>query len=131
MQSEIRAVDDEVAANSEAFQKLSPTAKHSAVTALCREHGVAILRDQEVNEIALSTLRKESIETLRSLVPSEAINFRELTLAADYVSVVTVLKKLPEVSGVIPVAVKLEKTSLGAPGESQRPFISWTIGLLM
>ena len=128
----ISAVNEEVAAKSGAFQKLSPTAKHSAVTELCREHGVAILKDQTVNEIRLPSLRRKSVETLTSLVPRDAIGFRELTVTADYATIVVLLKKLPEVSGVIPVSVKLEKGKVAdSLGGSRGPPVSWTVGLLM
>jgi hypothetical protein len=111
---------------------LSPTAKHSAVTTLCREHGVAILQDQTVDSIKLPALRNRSIETLQSLVSEEATSFRELTLAGDYSTIVTLLKKLPEVSGVIPVSVTLKKEKVtDSSRDSSSPAVSWTVGLLM
>lgn len=132
LQRSIRSVDDEVTAKSEDFLQLSPTAKHGAVTALCREHGVAILQDQTVKEIRLPTLRQESVETLQSLVPKDATSFRELTLAGDYATIVTLLNKLPKVPGVIPVSVKLKKAGVDdSSGDSPSPAVSWTVGLLM
>ena len=132
LQRTIRSVDDEVTAKSGAFQRLSPTAKQSAVTALCREHGVAILQDQMVKEIRLPALRQKSFEALQSLVPKDAINFRELTLAADYATIATVLKKLPEIPGVIPVSMTLKKSTVtDSSGDSRNPTVTWTVGLLM
>lgn len=132
LQRTIRAVDEEVTAKSGAFQTLSPTAKHSAVTALCREHGVAILQDQTVKEIRLPALRQESFEALQSLVPRDAISFRELTLVADYATIVVLLEKLPEIPGVIPVSMTLKKSKVAdSSGDSQNPAVSWTVGLLM
>lgn len=128
----IRSFDDEVAARSEAFQQLSPTARHGAVIALCREHGVAILQDQTVDSIRLPELRSRSVETLQSLVSEEATSFRELTLAGDYATVVRLLKALPEVPGVIPVSVTLKKSKVAdSSGDSPDPAVSWTVGLLM
>ncbi len=132
LQRTIASFDDEVTAKSAAFQRLSLTAKHSAVTALCREHGVAILQDQTADSIKLPALRNKSVETLQSLVSEEATSFRELTLTGDYATIVTLLKKLPEASGVIPVSVTLKKAKAAdSPGDSLNPAVSWTIGLLM
>ncbi|MEL7499750.1 MAG: hypothetical protein AAFN77_19260 [Planctomycetota bacterium] len=135
MQEIVRSVAKEVAAKSEAFQQLSPTEKHSGVMALCREHGVAILQDTTVKNIALPTLRSKSVETLRLLVPKEAIGFRELTLEASYGKIVALLKSLPDIPGVIPVKVQLEKTAKPESGSvlsvSSGTQVSWTVGLLM
>ena len=128
LQRTISSFDEEVAEKSESFQQLSPTARHSAVTALCRDHGVAILQDQPVDSLKLPPLRKKSIETLQSLVPEEATSFRELTLSGDYDTIVTLLRKLPKVPGVIPVSVTFRKTKVVA---SPGPAASWTVGLLM
>jgi hypothetical protein len=128
LQRTISSFDEEVAKKSESFHQLSPTARHSAVTALCRDHGVAILQDQPVDSLKLPSLRKKSIETLQSLVPEEATSFRELTLSGDYGTIVTLLKKLPKVPGVIPVSVTFKKTKVDA---SPSPAASWTVRLLM
>jgi hypothetical protein len=128
----ISSFDDEVTAKAEAFQELSPTAKHSAVTALCRKHGVAVLQDQTVDSIKLPALRNKSVEALKSLVSEEATSFRELTLAGDYATIVTLLKNLPEVSGVIPVSLTLKKVKvINSSGDAPNPAVSWTVGLLM
>lgn len=132
MKRMIRSVDDEIAAKSAAFESLNPTAKHSAVTALCRDHDIAILQDQTVKEIRLPPLRRESIETLKSLVSEDAIGFRELTLAANYATVVSLMKKLHKIPGVIPVSVQLKKSKIvDSSRESEQPEVSWTVGLLM
>ncbi|MEO1523893.1 MAG: hypothetical protein AAFX06_00575 [Planctomycetota bacterium] len=124
----IRSGDEELQAKSQAFRELSPTAKHSAVTALCREQGVAILKDDAVKDLRLPSLRQKSVETLTSLVPPDSIGFRELTVSADYTRIVSLLKELPKIPGVVPVSVKLKK---GKAPPNQSPEISWTFGLLM
>jgi hypothetical protein len=135
LQRTIRLVDDEVIAKSEGFKQLSPTAKHSAVTALCRKLGVAVVQDQAVNDIRLPTLRSDSIETLQTLISKDATSFRELTLSADYPTIVTLMQELPKVPGVIPISVKLtKKTNSNATDSSgvfSSPAVSWTVGLLM
>ena len=128
----ISSFDDELTQKSDSFQRLSPTLKHSAVTALCREHGVAVMRDEPVDSIRLSGIRNKSVETLQTLISKEATSFRELTVACDYATIVTLLKKLPEVSGVIPVSVTLKKASISdSLSDSPSSAISWTVGLLM
>lgn len=128
----ISSVDEEVASKSGTFGQLTPTAKHSAVTALCREHGVAILLDQSVREISLPPLRKKSVDTLKSLLPKDSTSFRELTLSADYRTMVKLLNKLPDVPGVIPLSVKLQKSKAADySNDSSTPSVSWTVGLLM
>ncbi len=132
LQDTIKSVEDEVTAKSVAYERLSPTAKHLAVTALFKEYQVAILQDQIVEEIRLPKIRGKSIETLRSLLPEEAINFRELTLTTDYPTIITLLKKLPEISGVLPVNITLQKTTKLASSEKPNaPSPVWTITLLM
>ena len=128
----IRSVEDEVTAKSVAYERSSPTAKHLAVTALFKEYQVALLQDQTAEEIRLPKIRGKSIEILRSLLPEEAINFRELTLTADYLTIITLLKKLPEISGVLPVNITLQKTTKVAASEKPNgPSLVWTITLLM
>ncbi len=122
------SVEDEVTEKSKAFQQLSPTAKHSAVTALCRQHGVAILLDQTVESIRLPTLRDKSVKTLKSLVPSEAASFRELILTGEYAAIVELLRELPEIPGVIPISMTLTKPNRV---DTTSPPVSWTVGLLM
>ena len=132
LQDTIRSVEDEVTAKSVAYERLSPTAKHLAVTALFKEYQVALLQDQTAEEIRLPKIRGKSIEILRSLLPEEAINFRELTLTADYLTIITLLKKLPEISGVLPVNITLQKTTKVAASEKPNgPSLVWTITLLM
>ena len=131
LQRIISSFDDELTEKSNSFQRLNPTVKHSAVTALCREHGIAVVEDQPVDSIKLSGIRHKSVETLKSLVSKET-SFRELTVACDYATIVTLLKKLPEVSGVIPVSVTLEKATVSDPLiDSRSSAVSWTVGLLM
>ncbi|MCH2213487.1 MAG: hypothetical protein MK110_19490 [Fuerstiella sp.] len=128
----ISSFDDEVTEKSEAFQQLPLTAKHRAVTALCRKHSVAVLQDQPVDSITLPTLRRKSVETLQSLVSKESISFRELTVAGDYATIVALLQELPEVLGVIPVSVTLKKAKqIDSSSRSTDPAVSWTVGLLM
>ena len=132
LQNTIKSVEDEVTAKSVAYERLSPTAKHLAVTALFKEYQVAILQDQTTQEIRLPKIRSASTETLRSLLPKEAINFRELTLTANYPTIVALLKKLPEISGVLPVNITLQKTTKVASSEEPNaPSAVWTITLLM
>ena len=118
----IRSFDDEVTEKSEAFQQLSPTAKHSAVTALCRQHGVAILQDQSVEAINLPDLRNKSVETLQSLVSKEATSFRELTLACDYTPIVTLLKKFDLQTAGMPVTTSItsEEVLIALPTSCQQ-----------
>ncbi len=132
LQQTIRLVADEMKTKSAAFRELSPTARHNALTALCREHEVAILRDEPLTSLVLPELRKKSVETLQSLVSADATSFRELTVAANYATIVALLKELPEVPGIIPVSVKMQKANasnsrVGSSGTG----VSWTIGLLM
>ncbi|MEL6105038.1 MAG: hypothetical protein AAFU85_03340 [Planctomycetota bacterium] len=128
LNTSIRSGNEELQAKSQAFRELSPTAKHSAVIALCREQGVAILKDDAIKDVRLPHLRQTSVETLASLVPPDSIGFRELTVSANYTRIVALLIKLPEIPGVVPVSVKLEK---GKAAPNASPEISWTFGLLM
>ncbi|MEM7473743.1 MAG: hypothetical protein AAF483_02045 [Planctomycetota bacterium] len=132
LQETIRLVNEEVKVKSAAFQELTPTGRHNALTALCREHGVAILKDEPVAKLRLPDLRQKSVETLQSLVSKNATGFRELTVAADYSTIVDLLKEIPQVPGVIPVSVKLEKANVNKVWiGSASTEVSWTIGLLM
>ena len=128
----IESVQEEIAAKSVAFEQLSPTAKHSAVTALFKEYEVAILEDQVVKEVRLPKLRDESLQTLRSLIREEAVNFRELTLTADYTTIVALLKKLPDIEGVVPVSLKLTKNDKPTfKIDFAMPKVFWQVTLLM
>lgn len=137
MEGTIGSVEDEVTAKSMAYRKLSPTAKHGKVTALFQEFDVAILEDQTTREIKVPTLRKNSIEVLQSLLPEEVVNYRNLTLMTDYPTIVALLKKLPEISGVLPINITLKKTKSvpikTAPISEQKegPSAVWTVTLLM
>lgn len=128
----IDSVQEEIAVKSVAFEQLSPTAKHSAVTALFKEYEVAILEDQVVKEVMLPTLRNESLQTLRSLVPEKAVNFRELTLTADYSTIVALLRKLPDIAGVVPISLTLTKNDkTSSKIDFAMPKVLWKITLLM
>ena len=128
----IESVQEEIAAKSVAFEQLSPTAKHSAVTALFKEYEVAILEDQVVKEVRLPKLRDESLQTLRSLIPEEAVNFRELTLTADYTTIVALLRKLPDIEGVVPVSLTLTKNDKQTSKiDFAMPKVFWKVTLLM
>jgi cellulose synthase/poly-beta-1,6-N-acetylglucosamine synthase-like glycosyltransferase len=128
----INSVSDEASAKSVAFEELSPTAKHGAVTALFREYDAAIINDQVVADVSLSKLRSNSIDTLETMVSKKAINFRKLTLTADYVTVVELLEKLPEIEGVIPISIMLDKKK-GIDPSDESGLLSpvWTVTLLM
>ncbi len=128
----IDSVQEEIAVKSVAFEQLSPTAKHSAVTALFKEYEVAILEDQVVKELMLPTLRNESLQTLRSLIPEKAVNFRELTLTADYSTIVALLRKLPDIAGVVPISLTLTKNDkTSSKIDFATPKVLWKITLLM
>ncbi|MEL6898310.1 MAG: hypothetical protein AAFP90_19605, partial [Planctomycetota bacterium] len=134
-QTELRrmmeSAEQEVADKARAFQTLSPTAKHAAVTRLIQDQGVAILMDQPVTEVTLPNLRAQSVQTLRSLVPEDSLGFRELTLSGDYATIVLILEKLPEIAGVIPFSITLEKGNLrDASGRATASSVSWKVGLL-
>ena len=51
LENTINSADDETVAKAVAFEQLSPTAKHRAVTALFQEFDIAILEDQKVQQI--------------------------------------------------------------------------------
>ncbi len=132
MQSTIGSVEEELTVKSVAFEQLSPTSKHNAVIALLQEYNVAILEDQISRDINLPTLRSDSAKILQSLLPEDAINFRDLKLTADYPTVVELLKKLPEIQGVLPVNVLLEKTkSVASSDEAKSSTAVWTLTVLM
>jgi len=132
LQSTIDAAEAEVTAKSVAFEQLSPTAKHGAVTALFQKYNVAILQDQAASETSLPTLGNKSTEILRSILSKDAIHFRDLTLTADYPTVVALLKNLPEIPGVLPVSIMLEKTKIVASSDApEGPSAVWTVTLLM
>ncbi len=131
-QSTMASVEEELTEKSIAFKQLSPTAKHTAVIALLQEYNVAILEDQISQKINLPTLRSESAKVLQSLLPKDAINFRDLTLTADYPTVVELLKNLPEIPGVLPVNVLLKKTKgVASSDEPTDSTAVWTFTVLM
>ncbi|MAI35861.1 MAG: hypothetical protein CBE00_14100 [Planctomycetaceae bacterium TMED240] len=132
LEQTLKAVEDEITAKSLAYQELSPTAKHAQVTALLHEFNIAILQDQVTRDVNVPDLRNESIEVLKTLLPKQTINYRNLTLTTDYPTVVTLLKKLPEIAGVLPINVTLEKTKRIAFSEQKQSSSAvWKVTLLM
>ena len=132
LENTINSADDETAAKAAAFEQLSPTTKHRAVTALFQEFDVAILQDEKAPQANLPSVSSESVKVLKSNVNKEAANFRDLTLTADYNTIVTLLKKLPEIQGVLPVAITLKKPKASKTlNDSENPSAVWTITLLM
>ncbi len=132
MQSTIDSVQEELTEKSVAFEQLSLTSKHNAVIALLQEYNVAILEDQISRDTNLPTLRSDSAKILQSLLPQDAINFRDLRLTADYTTVVELLKKLPEIPGVLPVNVLLKKTkSVASSDEQENETPVWTLTLVI
>lgn len=132
LEKTINSADDETVVKSAAFEQLSSTAKHRAVTALFQEFDIAILEDQKVQQINLPSLSSESVKVLKSSINKEAANFRNLTLTADYNTIVTLLRKLPEIQGVLPIAITLEKAKASKKlNDLEKQSAVWTITLLM
>ena len=132
LESTIDSIEDEIAAKSLGFGELSLTTKHRAVTALLLEFDIALLEDTASTQTDLSPLRDKSFEVLESMPRNRGLNFRNLTLTADYKTVVDLLKKLPEIEGVLPVNISLKKTnSFNATTVSSNRSPTLTVTLLM
>ncbi len=132
MQSRVDSVEEELTEKSVAFEQLSPISRHNAVIALLQKYNVALLKDQISRDINLPIFRSDSVEILQSLLPQDTISFRDLRLTADYPTVVELLKKLPEIPGVLPVNVLLEKTkSVATSDEPEDETAVWTLTVLI
>jgi len=112
------------------FSGLTTTERMTRVGQVCRELSISILGQKATTRPSLSSLREESLQRLRKLVPSDALHFEELELVGRYADLEKLLRRLPlEVEGVIPLGIELVEEQKSSPtvGGQRR----WRVYLLV
>lgn len=118
------------------FRVAVPTERMIHIDRLLGELSIGLLRQKAIGNADVSPTREASIETLRQLVPDEAVTIRQLDLVGHFASLVSLMHRLPEtLPGVVPLGIELLKKDEHStvdpalrPDSDER---TWRIYLLM